>query len=85
MVDDLITFWEYLTAISAHCDIHCAFQEWKKTVNIFILALRILFCLLDDFGMTTEQRTNLKFLVHLGKSLSEALCMLQYVYKEQTC
>ena len=34
--------------------------------------------------MTTEQQTNLKFLVHLGKSPSDALCILQQVYKEQT-
>ena len=34
--------------------------------------------------MTTEQRTNLKFLVRLGKSPAEALCMLQQVYQEQT-
>ena len=34
--------------------------------------------------MTTEQRTNLKFLVRLGKSSSEALCMLQQVYQKQT-
>ena len=40
--------------------------------------------LLDDLVMTTQQRANLKFLVRLGKSSSEALCMLQQVYKEQT-
>ena len=34
--------------------------------------------------MTTEQRTNLKFIVCFGKSLSEALCMLQQVYQEPT-
>ena len=34
--------------------------------------------------MTTEQRTNLKFLVRLGKSPSKALYMLQQVYQEQT-
>ena len=34
--------------------------------------------------MTTEQRTNLKFLVRLGKSPSKALCMLQQVYQDQT-
>ena len=34
--------------------------------------------------MTTQQRTNLKFLDCLGKSLSEALCMLQQVYQQQT-
>ena len=34
--------------------------------------------------MTTEQRTNLKLLVRLEKSPSEALCMLQQVYQEQT-
>ena len=34
--------------------------------------------------MTTEQRINLKFLVRLGKSASEALCMLQQVYQKQT-
>ena len=34
--------------------------------------------------MTTEQRTNLKFLVRLGKSPLEALCMLQQVYQEET-
>ena len=34
--------------------------------------------------MKTEQQTNLKFLVCLGKSPSEALCMLQQVYQEQT-
>ena len=39
--------------------------------------------LLDNFVITTEQQTNLKFLVRLGKS-SEALCMLQQVNKEQT-
>ena len=33
--------------------------------------------------MTTEQQTNLKFLVRLVKSPSEALCMLQQVYIEQ--
>ena len=40
--------------------------------------------LLDDFVMTTEQQTNLKFLVLLGKTPLEALCMLEQVYKEQT-
>ena len=40
--------------------------------------------LLDDFVMTTEQQTNLEFLVRLGKSPLEALCMLEQVYKEQT-
>ena len=39
--------------------------------------------LLDNFVMTTEQRTNLKFRVRLGKSLSEALCMLPQVYEAQ--
>ena len=39
--------------------------------------------LLDDFVMTTEQRSNLKFLVRLGKCPSEALSMLQQVYEEQ--
>ena len=34
--------------------------------------------------MTTEQRTNLKFLVLSGKSPTEALFMLQQVYKEHT-
>ena len=34
--------------------------------------------------MTTEQRTNIKSLIHLGKSPSEALCMVQQVYQEQT-
>ena len=34
--------------------------------------------------MTTEQRINFKFLVRLGKSPSEALCMLQQVDQEQT-
>ena len=34
--------------------------------------------------MTTEQQINLKFPVRLGKSASEALYMLQQVYKEQT-
>ena len=34
--------------------------------------------------MTMEQRTNLKFLVRLGKSLAEVLFMLQQVYKKQT-
>ena len=38
--------------------------------------------LLDDFVMTTDQKTNLKFLDRLGKSPSEAFCMLQQVYKE---
>ena len=32
----------------------------------------------------TRQRTNLKFLVRLGKSPTEALSMLQQVYKEHT-
>ena len=40
--------------------------------------------LLDDFLMTTEQQTNLKFLVRLRKSPLEALCMLEQVYKEPT-
>ena len=39
--------------------------------------------LLDNFVMTTEQLTYLKFLVRLEKS-SVAFCMLQQVYKEQT-
>ena len=39
--------------------------------------------LLDDFVITREQQTNLKFLVRLGKSPLEALCMLEQVYKEQ--
>ena len=34
--------------------------------------------------MTTEQQTNLKFLVRLEKFCLEALCMLKQVYKEQT-
>ena len=40
--------------------------------------------LLNDFDMTTEQQTNLKFLVRLGKTHSKALCMLQKVYKQHT-
>ena len=40
--------------------------------------------LLDDFAMTTEPQTNLKFLVGLGKSPLEALCVFEQVYKEQT-
>ena len=40
--------------------------------------------LFDDLVMTTEQRTNLKFLVRLEKFPSEALCTLQQVYKAQT-
>ena len=34
--------------------------------------------------MTTEQRTSLKFLVRLGKSLTEVLSTLQQIYKVQT-
>ena len=34
--------------------------------------------------MSVEQRTNLKFLVRLGKSPSEALRMLQEVYGQET-
>ena len=34
--------------------------------------------------MSVEQRTNLKFLVRLGKSPSEALRMLQEVYRQET-
>ena len=34
--------------------------------------------------MTTDQRTNLKFLVRLGKS-SEALCMLKKSTKSRLC
>ena len=34
--------------------------------------------------MKTKQRTNLKILVRLGKSPSEAICMLKQVYQEQT-
>ena len=34
--------------------------------------------------MSVEQRTNLKFLVQLGKSPSEALKMLQEVYRQET-
>ena len=34
--------------------------------------------------MTTEQRTNLKFLIRLGKSLTEVFSMLQQMYKKQT-
>ena len=40
--------------------------------------------LLDHFAMTTKQQTNLKFVVRLAKSPSEALYLLQQVYKEQT-
>ena len=40
--------------------------------------------LLNNFVMTTEQRTNLKFLVRFEKFPSKALCMLEQVYKEQT-
>ena len=40
--------------------------------------------LLDDFVVTTDQQTNLKFLVRLEKSPSEAFCMLQHFYKEQS-
>ena len=40
--------------------------------------------LLDDFVMTVKQQTNVKFLVCWGKSSTEALCMLQQIYKEQT-
>ena len=39
--------------------------------------------LLNDFVMTTEQQTNLKFMVHFRKLPAQALCMLQQVYKEQ--
>ena len=34
--------------------------------------------------MTSEQRTNLKFLVRLGKTPSEALTMLHQVYGDET-
>ena len=34
MADGLITSWEHLTAILAHCYICCAFQWLKKIVNI---------------------------------------------------
>ena len=34
--------------------------------------------------MGTEQRTNLKFLVRLGKTPSEALGLLQQVYGDET-
>ena len=37
--------------------------------------------MLDDLVMTAEQRTNLKFLMHLGTSPSEALGK---VFQEQT-
>ena len=40
--------------------------------------------LLDDFVMTKDQQTNLKFVVRLEKSPSEAFSMLQHVYKEQS-
>ena len=40
--------------------------------------------LLDDLVMTAQQRANLIFLVRLRKFSSEALCMLQQIYKEQT-
>ena len=35
--------------------------------------------------MTTEQQTNLKFLVRLEKSPSQALCMLQLTPSEALC
>ena len=38
----------------------------------------------DNFVMITEQLFNLKFLVLLEKSGSEALCMLEQVYQEMT-
>ena len=45
MAEDLITSWENLIAISAHCNIYRAFQEQKKIVNIFTVVLQILcFC-----------------------------------------
>jgi len=34
--------------------------------------------------MTTEQQTNLKFLVWLGKTLTDALRLLQGVYGDET-
>ena len=40
--------------------------------------------MLGGLVMITEQQTNLKFLVRLGKSTTEALSMLQQMYKEQT-
>ena len=33
--------------------------------------------------MSTEQRTNLKFLVQLGKTLTEALGLLQQAYRNE--
>lgn len=38
----------------------------------------------DRQAIGTEQRTNLKFLARLGKTPSEALNMLQQVYRDET-
>ena len=53
----------------------------KKIVYIFTFRFTNLIILLDNLVMTTEQQSNLKFLVRLGKSPSEAFCMLQQVYQ----
>ena len=50
----------------------------------YLLSFTSFIFLLDNLVMTTKQRTDLKFLVRLGKYSSEALCMLQQVYQEQT-
>ena len=41
MVEELITSWEYVTAISAQCNVYCAFQEQKNIVNLFAVVLQI--------------------------------------------
>ena len=72
VIDDIILY-EYITAITALSSHFAPSQSILYTSPIFYRQ-----------DMATEQRTNLNFLVRLGKSPSEALTMLQQVYGGET-
>ena len=69
-----VIFNEHITAIPALW-IHCTFFS-QAHVNGYLNFTRQ--------AMTTKQRINLKFLVRLGKTPSDALGMLQEVYGDGT-
>ena len=82
MVDDLITSWEYVTAISAQCNIYCAFQEQKNIANLFPVFLQIL-CLCLTILQSNEPTSNFwsvleyllqKLFVCFNKTTKSRLC-----------
>ncbi|KAK8375113.1 hypothetical protein O3P69_011329 [Scylla paramamosain] len=55
-----------------------------QSLIFFLRAFKIMSSVAGRLTMSAEQRTNLKFLVQLGKTPSEALGMLQKVYGDET-